>query len=90
MRNCDVHRPCPENVFPSVILVLSSFGGREIGTEIPPNQGIGPMHKLIHLPDRLSPYLSTPIKSLSFADDLSHLIGRVNENKRTSLKDQIE
>jgi hypothetical protein len=35
------------------------------------------MLELIHLSDRLSPYSSTPICSLSFADDLSLLEGRV-------------
>jgi hypothetical protein len=38
--------------------------------------------QLIHISDRLSPYSSTPISSLYFADDLSLLKGRLNGIKK--------
>jgi hypothetical protein len=55
-----------------------------------PSLDIGSMLELIHISDRLSPYSSTPIRSLSFADDFCLLKGRVNGIYRTSLSHNEE
>ncbi len=64
------------------LMLFGSFGANNIGHSEEKAASIGSMLKLIHISDRQSPYSSTPIRSLSFADDFSPLKGRVNGIKK--------